>query len=58
MAAMVVGAVDQHATHAHVAHLAEGDFLGARCEHYFDSALSVEISVRWEQNFLALARWR
>jgi hypothetical protein len=31
---MVVGAIDQDATHAHlVAHLAEGDFLGSRCEH-------------------------
>ena len=40
MAAMVVRAVDEDAVHAHVvAHLAEGDFLGSRCEYYFDSAL-------------------
>jgi hypothetical protein len=34
MAAMVVGAIDKDAAHAHVAQLAEGDFLGSRCEHY------------------------
>jgi hypothetical protein len=34
MAAFLVGAVDQDATHAHlVAHFAERDFLGPRCEH-------------------------
>jgi hypothetical protein len=45
VAATVVGAVDQDATHAHiVAHLAEGDFLGSRCEHYFDSALAGPVS--------------
>jgi hypothetical protein len=27
VAAMVVGTIDQDATHAHLAHLAEGDFL-------------------------------
>lgn len=26
MAALIVGAIDQHAAHAHLAHLAEGDF--------------------------------
>jgi hypothetical protein len=40
MAAMVIGAVDRDATHAHLAHSAEGDFLGSRCEHYFDFAFS------------------
>jgi hypothetical protein len=40
MAAAVVGAVDQDAAHADLAHVAEGDFLGSRCEHYFDFAFS------------------
>jgi hypothetical protein len=41
VAATVVGAIDQDATHAPlVAHFTERDFLGSRCEHYFDSALS------------------
>jgi hypothetical protein len=31
VAAAVVGAIDQQAAHAHVAHLGEGDFLGAVC---------------------------
>jgi hypothetical protein len=29
VAAAVIGAVDQHATHAHIAHFGKGDFLGA-----------------------------
>jgi hypothetical protein len=42
VAATVVGAIDQDATHAPlVAHFTERDFLGSRCEHYSDSALFV-----------------
>jgi hypothetical protein len=42
MAATVVGAIDQDATHAPlVAHFTERDFLGSRFEHYSDSALFV-----------------
>jgi hypothetical protein len=40
MAATIVGAIDQDAAHAHLAHLAEGDFLRTRCEHYFDFVFS------------------
>jgi hypothetical protein len=33
--------MDQDAAYAHlVAHFSERDFLGSRCEHYFDFALS------------------
>jgi hypothetical protein len=41
MGTAIVSAVDEHATHTHLAHFAERDFLGSRCEHYSDSALFV-----------------
>ncbi len=37
VAAPIVGAIDQHVTNAHVAHLAEGD-LGGACGHKADQA--------------------
>ena len=40
MAAVLVRAIDQDTAHAHLAHVAEGDFLRSGCEHYFDFAFS------------------
>jgi hypothetical protein len=37
MAATIVGAIDLDAAHAHLAHVAEGDLLGSRCEHFANS---------------------
>jgi hypothetical protein len=43
MAAAVVGAIDQHAAHAGIAHVAEGDLLGRCMPHQSGAGASSQI---------------